>query len=233
MRKIICALALASYVPVCFAAGKKSGRLIALNQREISDITPEVIQNRFFTKKLRAEVGASAGAVLNESYSQTIISGARIGLFLSEKVGVEYNFNRLKSSDSSDLLALRSQEVCIDKECKNIEPSFNRLNRVNQLQIVTSPIYGKINLFDSLILYSDLTMSAGFARVDTTQGEKWGFTPGIGQRFYFSRSFSFRIDVTDIYLKETLKYGNLEKSNWRHNWTALAGLSVFLNSGER
>lgn len=233
MWKKICALTLVSYAPVCYGANKKSGRLIALNQREISDITPEVIQNRFFTKKLRAEVGASAGAVLNESYSQTQIAGARLGLFLSEKVGIEYNFNRFKSVDSSDLLALRAQEVCIEKECKNIEPSFNRLNRVNQLQLVTAPIYGKINLFDSVILYSDLTLSAGFARIDTTQGEKWGFTPGIGQRFYFSKSFSFRVDVTDIYLKESLKYGNQEKANWRHNWTALAGLSVFLNSGER
>lgn len=232
MWKTICMLTAVSLSPVCFGAPKKSGRLIALNQREISNITPEVIQNRFFTKRLRAEVGASAGVVLNESYSQTMISGARVGLFLTEKLGIEYNFNRLKSSDSSDLLALRAQEVCIDKECKSIEPSFNRLNRVNQLQLVTSPIYGKINLFDSVILYSDLTLSAGFARIDTTQGEKWGFTPSIGQRFYFSRHFSFRIDVTDIYLKETLKYGNLEKSNWRHNWTALAGLSVFLNSGE-
>lgn len=233
MWKSIFLLTLVSYAPVCLGAPKSRERLIALNQREIADVAPDVVQSRFFTKKLRAEIGASAGAVLNESYSQTRISGARAGLFLTEKLGIEYNFQRLTSVDSSDLTALKSQEVCVEKECKNIEPSFIRLNRLNQLQLVTAPVYGKINLFDSVILYSDLTLSAGFARLETTQGEKWGFTPSIGQRFYFSKAFSFRVDVTDIYLKETLTFGDEQRSNWRHNWTALAGLSVFLNSGER
>lgn len=232
MWKISVLLALAGVSSVCQAADKRDGRLVALSRTEISDATPTVIQNRFFTKKLRAETGASFGTVLNESYSQTKVVGGRLGLFLTEKAGVEYNFSQFRSDDSSDLISLRSQEVCIERECRSIEPSFVRLNRMHQAQVVTAPIYGKINLLDTLILYSDLTLSAGVARVSTTQGEKWAFTPGLGQRFYFSKSFSLRIDVTDIYLKEKLVSGGKSKENWRHNWIAQAGLSVFLNSWE-
>jgi len=76
-----------------------------------------------------------------------------------------------------------------------------------------------------------LTLSAGLAQVQTTQGNKWAFTPGIGQRFYFSKSFSLRVDVTDVYLKESYVSQGKTRDNWRHNWMAQAGLSVFLNSG--
>jgi outer membrane beta-barrel protein len=215
----------------CYAAEKSQRRIVALNRVETETVAPTVIQNRFFTKQYRVEAGASFGSLLNESYSKTQSVGARAGLFFTEKLGAEYNFVNFRSDDSVDLVALRSQEICIEKECKSLEPSFIRLNKMHQIQAVTAPIYGKINLLDALILYSDLTLSAGMAQVQTTQGTKWAFTPAIGQRFYFSKSFSLRVDVTDIYLKEAHEYQGKKRENWRHNWMAQAGLSVFLNSG--
>lgn len=232
MWKSIALLACASPVSVCLGSGPKQTRLLAMTTTNTSESAPSVLQNRFFTKRLRAEVGVSAGAILNESYSKTNTFGARAGLFISEKTGVEYNFAKFKSEDSPDLVALRTQEVCVELECRSIEPSYIRINKLHQLQLVTAPIYGKINLFDWAILYSDLTFSAGAAQVDTTQGRKWAFTPAIGQRFYFSKSFSLRVDATDIYLNETVKSGDKSISNWRHNWVAQVGLSAFLNSGE-
>ncbi|NBO38058.1 outer membrane beta-barrel domain-containing protein [bacterium] len=237
MWKKVCELATASaflfFSNKSLAAAKGATRVVALSSNEISDIAPTVVQNRFFTKQLRAEVGASFGTVMNESYSKTSLAGGRLGLFVSEKVGIEYNFSQFKAVDSPDLTALRMQEVCIALECRSIEPSFIRLNKSHQLQVVAAPIYGKINLLDWLIVYSDLTFGAGAARVATTQGEKWAFTPSIGQRFYFSKSFSLRIDATDIYLKQTLTQGEQTRSNWRHNWVAQVGLSAFLNGGEQ
>ncbi|MEY3901144.1 MAG: hypothetical protein RL189_450 [Pseudomonadota bacterium] len=232
MWKTIALLACASPFPVCLGSGPKQTRLLAMTTTNVPESAPSVLQNRFFTKRLRAEVGVSAGSILNESYSKTNTFGARAGLFISEKIGVEYNFAKFKSEDSPDLVALRTQEVCVELECRSIEPSYIRISKLHQLQLVTAPIYGKINLFDWAILYSDLTFSAGAAQVDTTQGRKWAFTPAIGQRFYFSKSFSLRVDATDIYLNELVKNGEKSISNWRHNWVAQVGLSAFLNSGE-
>lgn len=78
MWKISVLLALAGLSSVCQAADNREGRLVALSRTEISDATPTVIQNRFFTKKLRAETGASFGTVLNESYSQTKTVGGAL-----------------------------------------------------------------------------------------------------------------------------------------------------------
>ncbi|MEN9827345.1 MAG: hypothetical protein RI953_3090 [Pseudomonadota bacterium] len=232
MWKTTLSLAFAGASSVCWAGPQTGGRLIAMTTNSLADAAPTVLQNRFFTKQLRLETGVSAGTILNESYSSTSSFGGRLGLFLSEKVGIEYNYAAFKAADSPDLQALRKQEVCVALECRSIEPSFIRLTKAHQLQVVTAPIYGKINLFDWLILYSDLTLSAGAARVETSQGQKWAVTPGIGQRFYFSRSFSLRVDATDIYLKQSVTNGETTVSNWRHNWVAQFGLSAFLNSGE-
>jgi outer membrane beta-barrel protein len=181
---------------------------------------------------MRIEAGASYGSVLNESYSKTQATGVRLGFFLSEKMGLEYNFAQFRSSDSADLLALRSQEVCIELQCRSLEPRFIRLRKMHQGQIVTAPVYGKINLFDSAIIYSDLTFSLGGGLVNTSQGDKWALTPGLGQRFYFTKSMSLRVDVTDIFLKETFNSSQGAVDNWRHNWVAQAGVSVFLNGEE-
>ncbi|NBW80854.1 outer membrane beta-barrel domain-containing protein [bacterium] len=232
MWKTLLPLAFAGVSSVSWAGPQAGGRLLAMTSGSVSDAAPAVLQNRFFTKQLRLETGVSAGTILNESYSSTSSFGGRVGLFLSEKVGLEYNFSKFAAADSADLMALRRQEVCVALECRSIEPSFVRLIKSHQLQLVTAPVYGKINLFDWLILYSDLTLSAGAARVETSQGQKWAVTPGIGQRFYFSRSFSLRVDATDVYLKQSVTSGETTVSNWRHNWVAQFGLSAFLNSGE-
>lgn len=214
------------------ANSQTKATLVAMASSEVSETAPSVVQNRFFTKKNRVEIGLNAGSILNESYSNTSVVGTRTGLFFSEKFGLEYNFSKYRSIDSTDLLALRSQEVCVDVTCRSIEPSFIRLVDAHQLQVVFAPIYGKINLFDWTILYSDLTLSAGSAQVSTSQGRKWAFTPGIGQRFYFSKSFSLRVDASDIFLKETVTQKDQSSTNWRHNWVATLGMSAFLNSGE-
>jgi outer membrane beta-barrel protein len=232
MWKTTLTLACASAGAVCFAGPTNKPRTIAMARSEVTESSPVVLQNRFFTKQLRAELGVSAGSILNESYSQTSAAGARMGLFLTEKVGIEYNFAKFKSRDSVDLLALRSQEVCAGTECRSIQPHYIRLEDLHQLQMVTAPVYGKINLFDWAILYSDLTFSAGMGRLRTSQGNKWAFTPSVGQRFYFSKSFSLRLDATDVFLRDSVKSGVITTENWRHNWIAQIGLSAFLNSGD-
>ena len=233
MWKTIFSLASASCIFVSLTAEARQTKVIALNRTDLTESIPTVVQNRFFTKKLRAEAGASFGSLINESYSQTQSVGGRLGLFLSETVGLEYNFSKFISKDSADLISLRTQEICISQECRSIEPSFIRLKKMHQGQAIWAPVYGKINLLDSMIIYSDLTFGAGIAFVETSQGGKWAFTPGIGQRFYFSKSMSLRIDVTDVLLKESSSAGAVRRENWRHNWAAQAGLSVFLNSWEQ
>lgn len=176
-----------------------------------------VLQNRFFKKVLRPELGILAGQVNDEAYLETKYTGARLGLFFTEQIGLEYQFIKTKVSDSLDRKALRNikylpyplpteeEDPNFDPatQYKEVSPEINPIRRAHDLTAVYAPIYGKLDLLNAYILYFDLYISLGLSKVDTDQGEKSAFTFGIGERFYFSESWSIRVDYKRRMYDET------------------------------
>lgn len=196
------------------------------------NVPVRVLQNRYFLKALRPEVSIFGGSVLNESYSNTYAFGARAGLFVTEYLGLEYAYTVFSAKDSADLKAISSIEYCSDVQCtekKILEPSFVRLKSSHAGLVTFAPIYSKISLFSQLILYSDICFSAGAARINTSQGTKTATVLGVGQRFYFAKSFNIRIDATDHIFKETRINKGEEVDSTRHAWLISLGASAFLS----
>lgn len=193
----------------------------------------KVLQNRYFLKAMRPELSGFGGVVLNESYSRTILLGARVGLFPTESWGIEAAYGKFIASDSADLKALKQLDY-YDQKGKplSIEPSYVRLNSVTSLTGSFVPIYGKINLLDWNIIYSDLYVNAGLGLVGSTQGNKTAFVFGGGQRFYFAKNYNVRVDAVDNMFRETRD--NLGKSteSWHHAWTVTLGFSAFLTESK-
>lgn len=196
------------------------------------NVPVRVLQNRYFLKALRPEISVFGGSVLNESYSSTYSYGARAGLFLTEYLGVEYTYSGFSASDSTDLKAIKNFEYCpVDKPCTEkmyLEPSFTRLKSSHAGVITFAPIYSKISLFSKAILYSDIVFSIGGAQVKTDQGSKTAIVGGIGQRFYFAKSFNVRFDATDHIFEETRINKGVSKKSTRHAWVVSLGASAFL-----
>ena len=48
---------------------------------------------------------------------------------------------------------------------------------------------------NSIIIYSDTYINAGYSMLSTEQGPVKAFTYGAGQRLYFTKSISFRWDI--------------------------------------
>lgn len=218
-----------------------AGRGVA-QEAAAPDDSVRVLQNRYFLKAMRPELSLFGGMVLNESYSDTYTYGARAGMFLTELVGLEYAFGMYKALDSPDLKALKKSQVCVGNVCKGIEPSFSRLKLAHSLSLTLAPVYGKVNLLDLAIIYSDINFSAGAAylKIDQYKPAALSFARaskvapllGVGQRFYFGKSFSARIDASDyIYLEERENLGQVKKGT-RHAWTVTVGLSAFLFGGQ-
>jgi outer membrane beta-barrel protein len=191
---------------------------------------PLVLQNRYFLKALRPEVSLFGGSIMNESYSQTWLGGARAGIFFTETIGAEYSYTSYFSSDSADLKALKKLEYCNDKKtrCTSPEPSFNRLTQSQQLALTFAPIYGKVNFLDLSIVYSDIYANLGASFMGSQQGNKVGGLVGVGQRFYFAKSYNVRIDATDyIFMEERENLGNKSKA-LRNALVLSLGFSAFL-----
>ena len=162
-----------------------------------------VLQNRFFLKSRRPEFGILAGSLLNEAYTDTKSYGARLGLFFNEWVGVEVQYQKTNVADSADRKSLNSMkfhkipganDATATNEIVTVDPEVNAVHQIIDGSIIAAPFYGKINLMNKLIVYSDVYLSAGASQVSTDQGGKTAFTYGAGQRFYLYDSWSLRFD---------------------------------------
>lgn len=202
------------------------------DDEEVLPLPPvKVLQNRFFKKALRPEVSGFVGSALNESYTRTFAIGARLGFFFNEWVGLDYTFTQFEVEDSADLKALRAIVVYSDAEKAErtrIEPAFVSLDSLHAFTGTLAPVYGKINLFDAMILYSDIYFSAGAGLLQTSQGEKIPLILGVGQRFYFAKRYNVRIDAWDHVFEQERENLGEKKVSTKHAWVVSLGLSAFL-----
>ena len=166
-----------------------------------------VLQQRFFLKSKRPELGLIMGSMLNEAYTKTYAYGLRSAFFFSEWIGVEFEYVKTTLSDSDDRKALnqlvyRPKNPTPDEKNGTVtyvtpDPEVNPIHSYTDVNFVAAPFYGKLNFLDKLILYSDLYLTTGLSKVDTDQGSKMAFVRGAGQRFYIQNSWSVRVDFRD------------------------------------
>jgi outer membrane beta-barrel protein len=216
---------------VAFAGFQIKNSARAANEELLPPPPVKVLQNRFFNKALRPEFSVFAGTLLSESYTETTSFGLRAGFFFTEWVGLDYAYTTFQVSDSPDLEALRNIEVYNNKPKQErvlIEPSYVSLKTLHSLLATLAPIYGKINVFDLMILYSDIYFSAGTGLLETNQGSKKPLILGVGQRFYFAKRFNLRIDAQDHIFQQVRENLGEQKKSIKHAWTISCGLSVFL-----
>ena len=68
--------------------------------------------------------------------------------------------------------------------------------------VIVAPFYGKLNFVDALIVYTDVYVTTGVAKIDSDQGDITAAIVGAGQRFYWQKNISFRVDFRDRIYKE-------------------------------
>jgi len=186
-----------------------------------------ILQNRYFVKAFRPEIGVAMGTVTNEAYTSTQLVGFRGGLFFTEWLGVEVQSTTATVSDSDDLkslLRLRYRKFDDPNIEVHPDPEVNRLKKILDVSAVIAPFYGKLNFSDWIIIYSDLYLTGGLTKLDTDQGGITGITWGAGQRFYAQKSLSIRVDFKSRMYTEKSNGQDHRKSTYSVDF----GLSYFL-----
>jgi outer membrane beta-barrel protein len=192
-----------------------------LNADELKGTTTKkpvaVVQNRYFLKSWRPELGFLIGTVTNEAYTDTQTRGLRLGVFLNEWVGLESQWIRTTVKDSADRKALK-QKTYRDKTDPNklvtADAEVNPISSMNDFVMIAAPLYGKVNIFDLALVYIDIYGSLGISRVGTEQGTKNAIAIGGGQRFYFADNWSARLDFRDRTYTETRGGQNSKRNAW-------------------
>lgn len=199
-----------------------------------------VLQNRYFTKVFRPEVGLLVGSVMDEAYLETQVFGARTGFFMTEWLGIEVQMIRTKVSASQDKKALDGMKyrpleepatsgnaVPNENEVVTVspEPEVNPIRSMTDFNVNAAPFYGKLNLLNKWIIYTDLCLTGGLTRLETDQGDKTGMVLGIGERFYIGQAWSVRVDFRDRIFTEE-RAGNRAR---RNSYSVDFGTSYFFN----
>jgi len=185
-----------------------------------------ILQNRFFLKALRPELGLLYGTILNESYTKTSLFGARAGVFVNEWVGGEVQFIKANVADSDDRKALndlRYRKYDDPDQSVTPDPEVNPIEGMRDFAMIAAPFYGKLSLLDWTIIYTDLYGSFGLSTVDTKQGSKAALLFGGGLRTYWAERWSTRLDFRDRTYTET----RAGKDTRKHAWSIDFGLSYF------
>jgi outer membrane beta-barrel protein len=192
-----------------------------------------VVQNTYFTKSLRPQIGLVSGRFLEEAYTKTTYLGTRVSLFPTEWIGLEFHSSSTKVQDSADRIALnslkycRQNENCTDPATRTLispDPEINPVSKIAEFSLIAVPFYGKINIANLMIVYSDIFAVAGIGRLTTDQGEKKSLIWGFGQRFYLNQYLSLQVDFRQRRWQESR--AGLES---QHSvWCLDMGLGAFL-----
>jgi outer membrane beta-barrel protein len=175
-----------------------------------------VLQNRFYLKALRPEIGTMLGTITNEAYTDTKLHGFRLGIFLNEWVGVEAQHILTTVTDSADRKALKKKVYRDQFQDKLVtaDAEVNSIKQIQDLVAVAAPLYGKVNILDLMLIYVDLYGTLGVSRVNTQQGSKTALTMGAGQRFYWGERWSLRLDFRNRSYTESRAGQDSRKNAW-------------------
>lgn len=195
-----------------------------------------VVQNRAFPKEKRVALSLTMGPLVNDPYSEGFNYGLSASYFTSERYGIEL------SATQSNLKFNKTVEEFRNIPGNNARtvPDHNRVTGNYSLGLNWVPIYAKMSLLGSRILYFDLmvTPSIGVMSyeqiLDRGNSKKSGLSLGLDftQLFFLSRSFAVRVDLKNRWFNQQVlvydQYTQRRKENMQATYF-LFGFTYFFN----
>lgn len=217
--RIATLLALALVSSVSFAqTGSDKLDVQALEQKywAAKDDDFSVVQNRAFQKQKRFFGTLHTGTTINDPYYTGTYLGLSGGYFFNESWGVEGTYQTTslnKSRSFKDILGLQGG------------PKANELKNRLGVNVIWTPIYAKMSLFDKKIIHFDMGFTLGLTQINyenpyspapapftvesSKKGSTMGYTIGVMQQFYFNENMAIRVDFNNTFsTQDTVFYDN-------------------------
>jgi outer membrane beta-barrel protein len=189
-------------------------------EERFDDIEVRVIRPRYFNKSGRLELGAELATIMNETFINTFMATGLAAFHFTEDWAVEGSFSFGFNVDNTEKRLLR--------DSFNIKTQIFQTSYNGSLGLQWTPIYGKWQLSSGRLIYFDtfFYLGGGLSGIfweysdycDTGTGDKVIVIPddttisyptitmGIGQRYFVTKSTSYRIDLR----LHSLLYSNLD-----------------------
>ncbi len=198
-----------------------------------------VVQNRTYSKEHRFAVSAQYGPLLNDKYNDGNILMLSGNYYFNERYGIQLDYQKANLGNNSTVNYFINHD--------QTAPDFTRMTGYYGIGFNYIPIYAKMSLLNSKIIYFDfaITPMIGITNYNQilqtgTNGES-SFTYGfdVSQYFFFSDHFAFRLSIRDQwYGEKTVKYstsdnnpgdqiGDPRRSDTTSSFQLLLGLTFF------
>ena len=155
-------------------------------------------QTRFFPKTYRHQLSLKVGsAVYGEPYLDTQELGGSYRFYINEWLGFGPTFM---------------------KRFGQVNKNFNTLSQMNSqppvvgprfsygMDVVVTPFYAKMNLFDWKILRLEVFLEAGYHRLHTDVAAQHAFYSGGGLRVLPTKWMSFSFALSNYFYKEVRRF---------------------------
>ncbi|HCF61669.1 MAG TPA: outer membrane beta-barrel domain-containing protein [Myxococcales bacterium] len=188
------------------------------------DITAEdrvkSVQRRGFLKRGRFDLTPMAFVQLNDAYYPKFGPGARASYHLHESFGLGLRFLQYNLVPSDNVRLAKRQ---LQSRLPSVRPRMSL-----SLDLIWSPIYGKISIFNAIRHY-DLFVVGGvgaiFSQTSETDGPHLSTHIGLGQRFAINDFLAVDVSLIEALYSDRPAGGN--KAVLQNVLTVNAGLSVF------
>ncbi|MDZ4660365.1 MAG: outer membrane beta-barrel domain-containing protein [Pseudomonadota bacterium] len=196
------------------------GELSSLkNLQAFSDIA--IIQRKFLPKSKRFEIYGGLGTTVNNAFFMNFGLLLRLGYHLSESWGVEGSFMYLSSSKREAVDDLSTVHGIDTDGLVSPEQFYG-------VDLLWTPVYGKVSVFESRIVPFDLYLSGGFGLTKTNQNQSEPtFHVGAGQKFAISKSLALRWDFSWNFYNATYRDAGVDKTGNFDNLFMTLGMSFF------
>ena len=184
-----------------------------------------VIQKKFMPKTQRFQLFAAGAVMTNTPWYNNVGAKLNLSYNFTESFGLEINSTFLTNSERES-----TKEI---KEAHNLlAEQFIYTKSYAGLDLVWSPIYGKISALDEGIIPFDMyfSLGGGTSATNSQEGNNATLHVGLGQIFAISKSMAFRWDYSFNTFSATpvatSTSGSPEKSNY-NDLVLSAGISFF------
>ena len=171
----------------------------------LEDRVPPIAAQAFGTAG-KVEITVGIGLSLDDAFFEKFIPELSIGYHFDDAF-----YLGLRGGYAFDVGA-RHVEACDDTGANCGPPTSSQLKQLpgnlaalGSVRFAWSPIYGKLNFFGEKVLHFDtaLLIDGGVLFLGKQEGSTNGriapqFSPGLGQRFFFSRVFAIAFELHDM-----------------------------------
>lgn len=150
-----------------------------------------VIQKKFMPKTQRFQLFAAGSVMTNTPWYNNVGAKLNFSYNFTEQFGLELNTLFMTSSQRDSAKEIREEHGLKAEQ-------FIYTKRYMGLDLVWSPIYGKISNLNNTIIPFEMYFSAGAGTSNTNsqEGDVPTFHAGLGQVFAITKSMAFRWDYS-------------------------------------